>query len=83
MKRRAAVQAGVIPVGYKGRFGWQNLRHSLARFFAANNVSPRSSRASFGMRRRRLQRSTCARTRSATKPRSSLLTLLRLRVLRN
>lgn len=37
--RPAAVKAGVIPKGYKGRFGWHNLRHSLATFFAANEVS--------------------------------------------
>ncbi len=33
------MKAGVIPEGYKGRFGWHNLRHSLATFFAANDVS--------------------------------------------
>lgn len=37
--RPAAVKAGVIPDGYKGRFGWHNLGHSLATFFAANNVN--------------------------------------------
>jgi integrase len=37
--RPAAVKAGVIPKGYKGRFGWHNLRHSLATFFAANDVN--------------------------------------------
>src|SRR4051794_1989813 len=37
--RPAAVKAGVIPKGYKGRFGWHNLRHSLATFLAANEVS--------------------------------------------
>ncbi len=37
--RPAAVKAGVIPDGYKGRFGWHNLRHSLATFFAANEVN--------------------------------------------
>ena len=37
--RPAAVKAGVIPRGYKGRFGWHNLRHSLATFFAANDVN--------------------------------------------
>jgi integrase len=37
--RPAAVTAGVIPDGYKGRFGWHNLRHSLATFFAANDVN--------------------------------------------
>jgi len=37
--RPAAVKAGVIPEGYKGRFGWHNLRHSLATFFAANDVT--------------------------------------------
>jgi integrase len=38
--RPAAVTAGVIPDGYKGRFGWHNLRHSLASFFGANEVHP-------------------------------------------
>jgi integrase len=38
--RPAAVKAGVIPKGYKGRFGWHNLRHSLASFFGANEVHP-------------------------------------------
>ena len=33
------MKAGVIPEGYKGRFGWHNLRHSLATFFAANEVN--------------------------------------------
>jgi integrase len=37
--RPAAVKAGVIPAGYRGRFGWHNLRHSLATFFAANDVN--------------------------------------------
>lgn len=37
--RRSAVKAGVIPEGYRGRFGWHNLRHSLATFFAANEVN--------------------------------------------
>lgn len=37
--RPAAVKAGVIPPGYRGRFGWHNLRHSLATFFADNEVS--------------------------------------------
>jgi integrase len=32
--RPAAVKAGVIPEGYKGRFGWHNMRHSLATFLA-------------------------------------------------
>ncbi len=31
--RPAAVKAGVIPKDYKGRFGWHNLRHSLATFY--------------------------------------------------
>jgi integrase len=30
--RPPAVKAGVIPEGYSGRFGWHNLRHSLATF---------------------------------------------------
>lgn len=37
--RPAAVKAGVIPKGYKGQFGWHNLRHSLATFFGANEVN--------------------------------------------
>lgn len=37
--RPAAEKAGVIPLGYRGRFGWHNLRHSLATFFADNEVS--------------------------------------------
>ncbi len=37
--RPAAVKAGVIPEGYKGRFGWHNLRHSLGTFLGANNVN--------------------------------------------
>jgi len=37
--RPAAVKAGVIPKGYKGRFGWHNLRHSLGTFLAANEVN--------------------------------------------
>jgi integrase len=37
--RPAAVKAGVIPAGYKGRFGWHNLRHSLATFLAASEVN--------------------------------------------
>jgi integrase len=37
--RPAAVKAGVIPNGYRGSFGWHNLRHSLATFFAANDVN--------------------------------------------
>jgi len=37
--RPAAVKAGVIPRGYKGRFGWHNLRHSLATFFAENEIN--------------------------------------------
>jgi integrase len=32
--RPAAVKAGVIPEEYRGRFGWHNLRHSLATFLA-------------------------------------------------
>jgi integrase len=37
--RPAAVKAGVIPPGYCGRFGWHNLRHSLATFLADQEVS--------------------------------------------
>ncbi len=37
--RPAAVKAGVISEDYKGRFGWHNLRHSLASFFADNEVN--------------------------------------------
>jgi len=28
-----------VPEKYKGRFGWHNLRHSLASFFAVNEVN--------------------------------------------
>jgi integrase len=38
--RPAAVKAGVIPEGYRGRFGWHNLRHSLATFLGSNEVHP-------------------------------------------
>lgn len=37
--RPAAVKAGVIPEKYQGRFGWHNLRHSLATFFAESGVN--------------------------------------------
>ena len=37
--RPAAVKAGVIPKDYKGRFGFHNLRHSLATFFGNNDVN--------------------------------------------
>lgn len=37
--RPAAVKAGAIPAGYRGRFGWHNLRHSLATFFTANDAN--------------------------------------------
>jgi integrase len=37
--RPAAVKAGVIPKNDKGRFGWHNLRHSLATFFAESGVN--------------------------------------------
>jgi integrase len=37
--RPAAVKAGVIPDGFQGRFGWHNLRHSLATFLAAHEVN--------------------------------------------
>jgi len=37
--RPAATKAGVIPEGYRGRFRWHNLRHSLATFFAASEIS--------------------------------------------
>ena len=36
--RPAAVAAGVIREGDNSRFGWHNLRHSLATFFASNDV---------------------------------------------
>ena len=32
----AAVKAGVIAEDYRGRFGWHNLRHSLATFFGTD-----------------------------------------------
>jgi integrase len=38
--RPAAIAAGVIDRGHSIRFGWHNLRHSLATFFGANNVHP-------------------------------------------
>lgn len=38
--RPAAVAAGVIAVDDKSRFGWHNLRHSLATFFGSNEVHP-------------------------------------------
>lgn len=37
--RPSAVKAGAIAADYRGRFGWHNLRHSLATFFAANDVN--------------------------------------------
>jgi integrase len=37
--RPAAIKAGVIPEGYRGRFGWHNLRHSLATFLAGQEMS--------------------------------------------
>ena len=37
--RPAAIKAGVIDANYRGRFGWHNLRHSLATFLADNDVS--------------------------------------------
>lgn len=37
--RPAAMKAGVIPEDYRGRFGFHNLRHSLATYFAANDVN--------------------------------------------
>jgi integrase len=38
--RPAAVAAGVIREGDNSRFGWHNLRHSLATFFGSNDVHP-------------------------------------------
>ena len=38
--RPAAVAAGVISEGDNSRFGWHNLRHSLATFFGSNDVHP-------------------------------------------
>jgi len=38
--RPAAVAGGVISEGDKSRFGWHNLRHSLATFFGSNDVHP-------------------------------------------
>jgi integrase len=38
--RPAAVAAGVICEDDNSRFGWHNLRHSLARFFGSNDVHP-------------------------------------------
>jgi integrase len=33
------VKTGVIPKEYKGRFGWHNLRHSLATLFSSKEVN--------------------------------------------
>lgn len=38
--RPAAVKAGVIRHDDNSRFGWHNLRHSLATFFGSNDVHP-------------------------------------------
>jgi integrase len=38
--RPAAIAAGVISGGDNSRFGWHNLRHSLATFFGSNDVHP-------------------------------------------
>ena len=38
--RPAAVAAGVISADDNSRFGWHNLRHSLATFFGSNGVHP-------------------------------------------
>src|SRR5437879_8501018 len=38
--RPAAVSAGVIAKDDHSRFGWHNLRHSLATFFGSNEVHP-------------------------------------------
>ena len=38
--RPAAVAAGVIAQDDHSRFGWHNLRHSLATFFGSNEVHP-------------------------------------------
>lgn len=37
--RPAAVKAGVIPEGDRGRFGWHNLRHSLGTLLASKDLS--------------------------------------------
>jgi site-specific recombinase XerD len=36
--RPAAIRAGVISAGDSTRFGWHNLRHSLATFFGSKEV---------------------------------------------
>lgn len=33
--RPAAIRAGVLPKGFRGRFGWHNFRHSLASYLVA------------------------------------------------
>jgi integrase len=38
--RPAAIAADVIPTDDHSRFGWHNLRHSLATFFGSNEVHP-------------------------------------------
>ena len=43
--RPAAVEAGAIPKKFHGRFGFHNLRHSLATFFAEQEVMPDVTRS--------------------------------------
>jgi len=39
--RPAAIAAGVIPKGYKGRFGWHNFRHTTAHHLVRSGVGPK------------------------------------------
>jgi site-specific recombinase XerD len=43
--RPAAVTAGVLDKDDHHRFGWHNLRHSLATFLSANDVSLKTTQA--------------------------------------
>jgi len=43
--RPAAVKAGVIPKDWKGRFGFHNLRHSLASYLVRTKTDPKTVQA--------------------------------------
>ena len=51
--RPAAVAAGVIAQDDHSRFGWCNLRHSLATFFGSTRFIPQSSKQCSAIRSRR------------------------------
>jgi integrase len=48
--RPAAVKTGVLKEGEKVRFGFQNLRHSLASFLVRSKTDPRRCRLCSGIR---------------------------------